>query len=56
VGLFRRRPPAAADDGIRAVLIHFALSDDEFGSEAERTTIGDPGDRPADSVQRAEVR
>jgi hypothetical protein len=55
VGLFRRKPPAVADDGDHAVLIHFALADDAFGNEAERTTIGDLGDRLADIVQRAEV-
>jgi hypothetical protein len=55
VGLFRRKPPVAPVDEDHAVLAHFALSDDEFGSEAERATLGDLGDRLADVVARAGV-
>ena len=55
MGLFRRTPPAAPADEDHAVLVHFALSDDEFGSDAERATLGDLGDRLADVVARAGV-
>ena len=52
MGLFRRKPAAAKAGEDHAVLIHFALSE-EFGTEAERTVIGDLGDRLADVVERA---
>ena len=55
MGLFRRKPPAVPAGEDHAVLVHFALSDDEFGSEAERATLGDLGDRLADVVARAGV-
>ena len=55
MGLFRRKPPVAPVDEDHAVLAHFALSDDEFWSEAERATLGDLGDRLADVVARAGV-
>ena len=55
MGLFRRRQPAAPVAGNHAVIVHFGLSDDEFGTEAERATLGDLGDRLADVVARAGV-
>ena len=55
MGLFRRRQPAAPVGEDHAVIVHFGMSDDEFGSEAERATLGDLGDRLADVVARAGV-
>lgn len=57
MGLFRRNqePPAEPAEEDQAVLLHFALSDDEFGTDAERATLGDLGDRLADVVARAGV-
>ena len=55
MGLFRRKQPAAPVSDDHAVIVHFGLSDDEFGSEAERATLGDLGDRLADVVARAGV-
>ena len=55
MGLFRRKQPAAPATEDHAVIVHFELSDDEFGSEAERATLGDLGDRLADVVVRAGV-
>ena len=55
MGLFRRTPPAVPAEQDHAVLVHFPLSDDEFGTEAERATIGDLGDRLGDVVARAGV-
>ena len=55
MGLFRRTPSPVPAGEDHAVLVHFPLSDDEFGSEAERATLGDLGDRLADVVARAGV-
>jgi hypothetical protein len=55
VGLFRRKQPDTPVGEDHAVIVHFALSDDEFGTEAERATLGDLGDRLADVVARAGV-
>jgi hypothetical protein len=53
VRLFRRKPRARAVAEDHAVIVHFALSDEQFGSEFERETIGDLGDRLAGIVQEA---
>ena len=55
MGLFRRKQPAAPVGDDHAVIVHFGLSDDEFGTDAERAELGDLGDRLADVVARAGV-